>query len=139
MKRGVTISLSSLISGDRMINPVMSNPKMYICVHEDVPSFMVPTLVAHTILNVDTAYQRPDLYENIEGVIVCDNYRFWKKYSFKKCVLKVNSKEWKKIIQIPFVYLGHENSTLNGEKSCAILPIMDEYPNVVKFAKLWAP
>jgi peptidyl-tRNA hydrolase len=111
----------------------MADLKMYICVREEVPAFMVPTLVAHTVLNNDTAYNNSCNWNHIE------HYYEWKHESFKKCVVKVNEKEWSKILQIPFVFLGHENSTLGGEKSCAIPPIMFEYPNVIKFAKLWKP
>lgn len=105
----------------------MSNLKMYICVREEVPAFMVPTLVAHTVLNAD------------EHFLLSKIYWDWKLDSFKKCVVKVNEKEWMKIIQIEHTFLGHENTTLGGAPSCAIPPIMVEYPNVIKFAKLWKP
>ena len=51
------------------------------------------------------------------------------------------SKEFDKIAAIPGVYLGHENKTLGGIKSCAIpVPCEDkDLPNVLKFAKLWKP
>ncbi|MNK14328.1 hypothetical protein D3C87_324390 [compost metagenome] len=111
----------------------MSDLKMYIAVREEVPAHIVPVLVAHTVLNNDNAYNTSLNWNHIEL------YYEWKKESFKKCVVKVNKKEWDKIIQIPNVFLGHENSTLSGEKSCAIVPIMFEYPNVIKFAKLWQP
>lgn len=88
---------------------------------------MVPVLVAHTVLNAE------------EHFLLDQDYWDWKLDSFKKCVVKVNKKEWEKISQIPYTFLGHENTTMNGEKSCAVPPIMDEYPNVIKFAKLWKP
>ena len=98
---------------------------------------MVPTLVAHTVLNNQIHW------DTFPWIISSDhdswNYHKWLKESFKKCVVKVNKKEWQKIIQITNVFLGHENTTLGGEKSCAIPPIMEEYPNVIKFAKLWTP
>lgn len=100
---------------------------MYIAVREEVAPHMVPVLVAHSVLKAD------------EHFLLSEIYWDWKFGSFKKCVVKVNQKEWNKIIQIRCVYLGHENTTMNGEKSCAILPIMEEYPNVIKFAKLWTP
>lgn len=93
---------------------------------------MVPVLVAHTVLNNDTNYAK-------SMWTFSQLYYVWKHESFKKCVVKVNTKEWNKIIQIPHVFLGHENSTLEGFPSCAIPPIMHEYPNVIKFAKLWTP
>lgn len=108
--------------------------KLYIAVREEVPSHMVPVLVAHTILNADQFF-----ITGCGDIDVRYNYLNWYRDSFKKCVVKVNRKEWHKICNIPYVYLGHENTVLEGEKSCAIIPIMDEYPNVVKFARLWSP
>lgn len=107
--------------------------KMYIAVREEVPAHMVPVLVAHTVLNADKYFCNNCTQE------VAIQYCKWLINSFKKCVVSVNKKEWGKIIQIPHVYLGHENTTLDGEKSCAIAPIMQEYPNVIKFARLWKP
>lgn len=111
----------------------MADLKMYICVREEVPAHMVPVLVAHTVLNNDTVHQWSENWSHV------DIYFDWKHESFKKCVVQVNEKEWQKIIQIEHTFLGHENTTLGGAPSCAIPPIMFEYPNVIKFAKLWKP
>lgn len=103
--------------------------KLYIAVLEDVPDFITPTLVAHTMLGAHLVHSGNDLYDA------------WLKDSFKKCVCRVNRKEFEKIAALPGVYLGHESKTLNGEKSCAIpVPCENqELPNVLKFAKLWKP
>lgn len=103
--------------------------RLYICVLDSVPDYMVPTLVAHAMLGAHLEF---------EGV---DSYDYWLKNSFKKCVVRVNQKEFDNISKIPFVYLGHENKTLDGKKSCAIpIPVYNEnLPNVLKFAKLWKP
>jgi len=103
--------------------------KMYIAVLEDVPDHITPTLVAHAVLGAHLAF-----VEN-------ESYQDWLKNSFKKCVVRVNRKEFDKIAAIPGVYLGHENKTLDGIKSCAIpVPCKnEELPNVLKFAKLWKP
>jgi len=103
--------------------------RLYIAVLEQVPDFMVPTLVAHTVLGAHLS--------------MCSNqvYQHWLNDSFKKCVVRVNQKEFDKICQLPGTYLGHENTTLSGQKSCAI-PVPspnEELPNVLKFAKLWKP
>lgn len=68
-------------------------------------------------------------------------YDEWLTDSFRKCVVRVSRKEFEKIKKLDNVYLGHENTTLGGEKSCAIpYPVWnDEVPNVLKFAKLWRP
>jgi type III restriction enzyme len=63
----------------------------------------------------------------------------WFEESFKKCVVRVNQKEFDKIAALPSVYLGHENTTLEGRKSCAVVCPREEIPNVLKFAKLWKP
>lgn len=101
--------------------------KLYICVLDTVPDFIVPTLVAHSVLGAHLEFQGES------------NYEYWLKNSFKKCVCRVNQKEFDKIANIPWTYLGHENKTLDGIKCCAIpIPTID-LPNVLKFAKLWKP
>lgn len=105
--------------------------RLYIAVLDDVPDFIVPTLVAHTILNAHR------FFEEISSA----EYKYWLANSFKKCVIRVNKKEFTKIADIPFTYTGYENTTLGGIKSCAI-PVPrknEELPNVLKFAKLWKP
>lgn len=106
--------------------------KLYIAVLDEVPDFITPTLVAHAMLGAHLYFSKLE-YTNF--------YQEWLTDSFKKCVVRVNQKEFDKISEIPFTYLGHENKTLDGRKSCAIpIPVYDEYlPNVLKFAKLWKP
>lgn len=103
--------------------------KLYIAILEDFPDYMTPTLVAHSVLGAHLKFEN-----NI-------NYQFWLKNSFKKCVVRVNKKEFDQISLIPETYLGHENKTLNAIKSCAVVLPMDKtiLPNVLKFAKLWKP
>lgn len=102
--------------------------KMYIAVLDEVPDFMVPTLVAHTVLNAHIHMQDDA------------DYADWLENSFKKVVLRVNRKEFEKIRTMD-CWLGHENTTLEGEKSCVIpVPMEDaQRPNVLKFARLWEP
>ena len=113
--------------------------KLYICVLDEFPDFMTPTLVAHTVIGAHMLFseQRNDKSYNYP------RYIDWLKNSFKKCVVRVNQKEFDKIATLPGddVYLGHENNTLEGRKSCAIVCPMpnNELPNVLKFAKLWKP
>lgn len=112
--------------------------KLYIAVLDEVPDGMVPTLVAHSMLGAHLSmYEKHLLTMDSQDAL----YDQWLKESFRKCVVKVNRKEFEKIKQIPKVYLGHENTTLNGEKSCAIpYPVWnDDIPKVLKFAKLWKP
>jgi hypothetical protein len=103
--------------------------KLYIAVLDGVPDFMVPTLVAHTMLGAHLMMNEDPSYQE------------WLKTSFKKCVIRVNQKEFDKISSLSGTYLGHENKTLEGRKSCAIpIPCYNEFlPNVLKFAKLWSP
>lgn len=111
----------------------MNDPKLlklYIAVLDEVPDHMVPTLVAHAILRAD--YEFYEIY-NI------DTYVDWKDLSFKKVVLRVNRKEFTKIQALPDVYLGHESTTIGGEKSCAVVCPRYDIPNVLKFAKMWEP
>jgi hypothetical protein len=103
--------------------------RLYIAVLDEFPDYMTPTLVAHAVLGAHLKFNDNPRYQD------------WLTNSFKKCVVRVNRKEFEKIRNLPDVYLGHENNTLNGEKSCAVvLPTVDsELPNVLKFAKLWKP
>ena len=112
--------------------------KLYIAVLDEVPTYMVPTLVAHAVLGAHLQFQNP-LGMRFDGGKSMTDYDKWLYKSFRKCVVTVNRKEFEKIKGLGNVYLGHENTTLGGEKSCAIpYPVWsDEVPNVLKFAKLW--
>ena len=115
--------------------------KLYIAVLDEVPDFIVPTLVAHSMLGCHLEFYDENTYEDSK-IVPYDIYKDWLQNSFRKCVLRVNRKEFEKIKQLhKNVYLGHENTTLGGEKSCAIpYPVWsDKLPNVLKFAKLWKP
>jgi hypothetical protein len=101
--------------------------KMYIAVLDEFPDYMTPTLVAHSVLSAHLKFQEDEIYQK------------WLNESFKKCVVRVNQKEFDKISQLN-VHLGHENNTLEAKKSCAVVcPFEGDIPNVLKFAKLWKP
>ncbi len=103
--------------------------KMYIAVLDQVPDFMVPTLVAHSVINAHIYFTGAPIYDD------------WLENSFKKVGLRVNRKEFDKIQITQDCWEGHENTTLNGECSClVVLPVeSDSIPNVLKFAKMWKP
>ena len=103
--------------------------KLYIAVLDEVPDYITPTLVAHAVLGAHLTFAENHTYQE------------WLKHSFRKCVVRVNRKEFLKIAALPGVYLGHESKTLDGIKSCAIpVPCADEeLPKVLRFAKLWKP
>lgn len=107
----------------------MSKMKMYIAVLDEFPDYMVPTLVAHSVLAAHLKFQDDGHYNN------------WLRMSFKKCVIRVNQKEFDKIAALENVHIGHENNTLGGKPSCAVTytKLAEELPNVLKFAKLWKP
>ena len=114
--------------------------RLYIAVLDEFPDYMTPTLVAHTMLGAHLKFSEKYIspeYQAYEFPI----YIEWLNNSFRKCVVRVNQKEFDKIAAIPNTYLGHELHTLEGRKSCAIpVPVPDkELPNVLKFAKLWKP
>jgi len=103
--------------------------KMYIAVLDEFPDYMVPTLVAHSVLSAHLKFQNDPLYDE------------WLNTSFKKVVLRVNQKEFNKIAALGNVHLGHENNTLDAKKSCAVVcPRLNQSDiSVLKFAKLWKP
>ena len=102
--------------------------KMYIAVLDEFPDYMTPTLVAHAVLGAHLIFRDNAQYDE------------WLGHSFKKCVVRVNQREFDKIAELPNVHLAHENKTLGAKKACAVVcPIDGEQPNVLKFAKLWNP
>lgn len=104
-----------------------SNLKLYIAVHDDVPDFMAPTLVAHSVLNAHIKFE--DHFD----------WNLWLINSFKKVVVRVNQKEFDKISKMNYIHLGHENKTMDGKPSCIVVCPREEYPNVLKYAKMWKP
>ena len=117
----------------------MSHSKMYIAVRDEAPDYMVPTLVAHSVLNAHNYFTRHlDLIGEDEACLVYNN---WFAESFRKVVVRVNRKEYDKIKSTLTHWEGHENTICNGEGSCLIvLPVMsDATPNVLKYAKMWKP
>lgn len=116
--------------------------KMYIAVLDEFPDHMVPTLVAHAVLGAHLKFSadKPDYYWGGTEPAY-SHYRNWLENSFKKCVIRVNEKEFNKIFFLPDVYVGHEKNTLDGRDSCIVVCPRpnEELPNVLKFAKLWKP
>jgi len=111
--------------------------KMYICILDEFPDYMVPTLVAHAVLGAHLKFTTcPEITQ-----VPFRAYNRWLEDSFKKCVVRVNEKEFNKICALPDVYVGHEKNTLDGRDSCVVVCPRpdDEIPNVLKFAKLWSP
>ena len=98
---------------------------MYIAVLDEFPDYMTPTLVAHAVLG----------YHH-DTVVHYSLYRYWLSNSFKKVVLRVNQKEFDKIVKLPGAGVYHENNTLDGKDSCAVIVVDEDIPNVLKFAKL---
>lgn len=106
----------------------MNEDKLYICVLDEFPDYMTPTLVAHAVLRH---------HEN--NFMFDDRYECWLEHSFKKCVVRVNRKEFEKIRKLSGVVESWENNTLGGDVSClTIIASTNEY-SVLKWAKLWKP
>lgn len=102
----------------------MNNDKMYICVLDTVPDYIVPTLVAHATL-------RHHLFEVAGNLRDHDRYISWVHDSFNKCVVSVNQKEFDKIRLLPNI--------VDDDISCVtIIAHKDEF-DVLKFAKFWKP
>jgi hypothetical protein len=106
----------------------MSHSKLYIAVLDTVPDNMVPVLVAHAMLTAHLAFYGEHAA-----------YSDWLNYSFRKVVLKVNQKEFNKILLEDAVSVSHENSTLGGADSCIVVSPREDHCSVIKFAKMWAP
>lgn len=115
----------------------MNDPKLlklYIAVLDAVPDHMVPVIVAHAVLGAHRTFD----WHN--GVQADKEYMDWLTYSFKKVVVRVNRKEFNKITtNCDLVFCAHESTVLKGENSCVVVCPRYEIPNVLKFAKMWAP
>lgn len=120
------IEHQKLDTSPRIID-MTNNDKLYICVLDEFPDYMTPTLVGHAVLRHHT-----DWSEHLR-------YQDWLAYSFKKCVVKVNRKEFEKIRKLPFTTESFENNTLGGNVSCITVVAHKDEHNVLKFAKLWKP
>ena len=104
--------------------------KLYIAVLDEFPDFMVPTLVAHSVLAAHLKFSGDPVYDN------------WLQNDFRKVVLRVNQKEFDKINELGGVHLGYELHTLGGKSSCAVVrpyPYNKDTPNVLRYARLWSP
>lgn len=123
-----------------MIDVTETYSKMYIAVLDEAPDYMVPTLVAHTVLS---AHEQAT--NNIPFKVNCpdeyDAYQEWFRNSFRKVVLRVTQSEFDKIYTTLTCWEGHENTICGAKHSClVVLPVMrDAVPNVLKYAKLWKP
>ena len=107
--------------------------KLYIAVLDEVPDHMVPVLVAHAVLGAHLNFAETYSH-SVWGL----KYNEWLCNSFRKVVVRVNRKEFEKIKALEGTFLAHENTTLNGEKSCAVV-LPGTEANVLKFAKMWEP
>lgn len=112
--------------------------KMYIAILDEAPDYMVPTLVAHSVLNAHRFFMSEQTSWSREDGEVYDD---WLENSFRKVVLRVSLKEYTKIKETLVHWEGHENTICNGEGSClVVLPVeSDAVPNVLKYAKMWKP
>jgi hypothetical protein len=115
--------------------------KMYIAVLDEFPDYMTPTLVAHAVLGAHLQFSKWLDVTRDGSPYKHPFYMNWLENSFKKCVVRVNEKEFNKIFSLPNVYVAHEKNTLDGRDSCIVVCPRpdDELPNVLKFAKLWKP
>jgi hypothetical protein len=109
---------------------------MYIAVLDEAPDYMVPTLVAHSMLNAHEYFT--DEYRTEDQL---DIYHDWKTQSFRKVVVRANRKVFDKIRGTLLCWAGHENTICNAEPSClVVLPVdSDNVPNVLKYCSLWKP
>lgn len=103
------------------------NDKLYICILDEFPDYMAPTLASHATLWHHLKFQDDERYQN------------WLENSFRKCVVRVNRKEFDKIRQLDNVCESYELHTLGGEVSCLTIVSNNKEHKVLQFAKLWKP
>lgn len=103
--------------------------KLYIAILDEFPDYMTPTLVAHAVLSAHEIHKQDPRYQK------------WWSTSYRKCVVRVNQKEFDQIARLPHTCQTYEKTCLDARMACAIpVPVENEdLPNVLKFAKLWKP
>lgn len=69
--------------------------KMYIAVLDEAPDYMVPTLVAHSVINAHMFFTSDESFEHAPRDYA--TYQNWLKNSFRKVVVRVSRKEYEKI------------------------------------------
>lgn len=105
----------------------LNDYKMYICVLDEFPDFMTPTLVGHAVLRHHMKHSGNSRYD------------LWLNESFKKCVVRVNQSEFDKIKELPHATISCENKTLGGKPACVTIIAHKREYNVLNYAKLWKP
>ena len=109
--------------------------KMYIAVLDQAPDYMVPTLVAHSVLNAHEYFTRINSVEDLA------TYYDWMENSFRKVVVRVGRPVFDKIRTTLVCHEGHENTICNAGPSClVVLPVeSDNVPKVLQYCTLWKP
>lgn len=98
--------------------------KMYILIKEFVPNNFAPVIAAHASLACYLKYSDdPEMQTWISGV-------------FKKCVCKVNEKEFENAKSVERNLLLTESALDNQEVALVFSPRI-EYPKMFQFFKLW--
>ena len=102
--------------------------KMYIAVLDEVSDFMVPTLVAHTILSAHVEWY-PKLGMLFDGGKSMTAYDKWFHQSYRKCVVKVNRKEFEKIKSKILLTMPNRSLILNSN---VVLPRLQSESKRIK-------
>jgi len=110
--------------------------KMYIAVLDEAPDYMVPTLVAHSVMNAHDFFKSPGRSDAQRAW-----YSDWNINSFRKVVVKVPGTVFDKIHATLDCWAGHENTICNGATTCLVVnPVeSDDVPKPLQYAQLWKP
>lgn len=103
------------------------NLKMYILILDDVPDNFAPVVAAHA-----------SLIGHLNWYNVRESYDEWLATSFRKCVVKVNQKEFDKAKKFNDSFVSTEAGLDGGEVAIVLCP-REDYPKPVKFYRLWKP
>jgi peptidyl-tRNA hydrolase len=110
--------------------------KMYIVVIDEAPDYMVPTLVAHSVMNAHDFFKSPGRSDAQRAW-----YDDWNLNSFRKVVVKVPGTVFDKIHATLDCWAGHERTICNGATTCLVVnPVeSDDVPKPLQYAQLWKP
>ena len=97
--------------------------KLYIAVLDEFPDYMVPTLVAHAVLGAHLNFMADaeilDIFDE-ERAEHLKNYNLWLSQSFKKCVVRVNQREFDRIAALSNVSVERPNPNHAGCRRCCL-------------------
>lgn len=105
----------------------MSNLRLYILIHEDVPDTFAPVSAAHASLAAWLKWGDDPLM------------REWEKTSFRKVVCRVTDRAFQRAKRHPDHLVMQENSLMGNPEVSLVFKVREDWPQSFRFYDLWSP